>query len=99
MYQDENRFTTLSGILEPHLGHAAIGTIPFFCHFTGVETIKAGTPVAQFILIPDEQEAEIIDFEDDKNYKKERSINYLQLTESFNRNYGKMREFWKKYGW
>ena len=30
---------------------------------------------------------------------KERQINYLQLTESFNRNYGKMREFWKKYGW
>ena len=99
MYQDENRFTTLSGILEPQLGHAAIGTIPFFCHFTGVETIKAGTPVAQFILIPNEQEAEVIDIEDDKNYKKERQINYLQLTESFNRNYGKMREFWKRYGW
>ena len=72
---------------------------PFFCHFTGVETIKAGTPVAQFILIPNEQEAEVIDLEDDKNYKKERQIDYLQLTESFNRNYGKMREFWKKYGW
>ena len=99
MYQDENRFTTLSGILEPQLGHAAIGTIPFFCHFTGVETIKAGTPVAQFILIPEEQEFEVIDIEDDKNYNKERQINYLQLTESFNRNYGKMREFWKKYGW
>ena len=67
MYQDENRFTTLSGILEPQLGHAAIGTIPFFCHFTGVETIKAGTPVAQFILIPNEQEAEVIDLEDDKS--------------------------------
>jgi len=100
MYQDENRFTTLSGILEPHLGHAAVGTIPFYCHFTGVETIKAGTPVAQFILIPDEDKELIVkDFEDDKNYKKERSINYLQLTESFNRNYGKMREFWRKYGW
>ena len=37
--------------------------------------------------------------EDDKNYIKERSINYLQLQESFNRNYNKMREFWKKYGW
>ena len=100
MYQDENRFTTLSGILEPHLGHAAVGTIPFYCHFTGVETIKAGTPVAQFVLIPDDNnEMKVIDFEDDKNYIKERSINYLQLQESFNRNYNKMREFWKKYGW
>tara|TARA_B100001094_G_scaffold181697_1_gene176069 strand:+ start:72 stop:197 length:126 start_codon:yes stop_codon:yes gene_type:complete len=41
----------------------------------------------------------VIDIEDDKNYNKERQINYLQLTESFNRNYGKMREFWKRYGW
>jgi hypothetical protein len=100
MYLDDNRFTTCSGILEPHLGHAAIGTVPFFCHFTGIETIKAGTPIAQFVLIPDEDnEMKVIDFEDDKNYIKERSMNYLQLQQSFNKNYNKIREFWKSYGW
>ena len=99
MYQDENRFTTLSGILEPHLGHAAVGTIPFYCHFTGVETIKAGTPLAQFVLIPDNMNFEVKSLDDDKDYLKERSLNTLLLQETFNKNYNRIREFWKKYGW
>ena len=99
MYQDENRFTTLSGILEPHLGHAAVGTIPFYCHFTGVETIKAGTPLAQFVLIPDNMNFEVKSLDDDKDYLKERSLNTLLLQETFNKNYNRIREFWKKFGW
>ena len=60
MYQDENRFTTLSGILEPQLGHAAIGTIPFFCHFTGVETIKSrNTCCSIYINTNEEHEFEV----------------------------------------
>ena len=100
-YQDDFRFTACSGILEPHLGHAAVGTIPVFWHNTSGETlIKAGTPLAQYILIKDgEIESKVIDYMDDKNYIKERSLNYMLLTQSFNRSYNKIREFWKRYGW
>ena len=86
MYQDENRFTTLSGILEPHLGHAAVGTIPFYCHFTGVETIKAGTPLAQFVLIPDNMNFEVKSLDDDKikelsEYAKRKEEIFIDLKE------------------
>ena len=98
---DDFRFTTCSGILDPQLGHAAVGTIPMFWHSTSGETIvKAGTPLAQFILIPkDEPNYSNIDKDNDSNYVKEKNMTQLLLTQSFNRNYNKMKEFWKKYGW
>ena len=34
-----------------------------------------------------------------KDYLKERSLNTLLLQETFNKNYNRIREFWKKYGW
>ena len=100
-YQDDFRFTTCSGVLEPRLGHATIGTVPMFWHSTEGETIiKAGTPIAQFILIPgDESDYVNIDKNDDPNFEKESNMTRQLLTEGFNRNYNKMREFWKKYGW
>ena len=72
-----------------------------FWHSTSGETIvKAGTPLAQFILIPkDEPNYSNIDKDNDPNYLKEKNLTQLLLTQSFNRNYNKMKEFWKKYGW
>ena len=100
-YLDDFRFTAVNGILESEMGHAAVGTIPAFFHATeGTYTIKAGTPLAQFILIPkDEADFKNIDWADDPNYKKERNINFLLLKQSFDVNYNKIRDFWKKYGW
>ena len=55
---DDNRFTTMSGVLDPQLGIAGVGTIPMFWHCVDDEEeiiLKAGTPLAQFILIPKEE--------------------------------------------
>ena len=34
---DDNRFTTMAGVLHPHLGLAAVGTIPMWIHTTDDE--------------------------------------------------------------
>tara|TARA_B100000929_G_scaffold289148_1_gene279082 strand:+ start:965 stop:1762 length:798 start_codon:yes stop_codon:yes gene_type:complete len=98
---DDFRFTTCSGILDPQLGHAAVGTIPVFWHSTSGETlVKAGTPLAQFILIPkDEPDYSQTDKDSDPNFVKEGNMTKQLLYQSFNRNYNKVREFWNKYGW
>ena len=100
---DENRFTTMSGVLDPHLGLASVGTIPMWWHTTNDDeehTIKAGTPLAQFILIPKEEP----DFtqksmDEDKNFKTEYAMNQLLLAGTFSRSYSKVKEFWKSKGW
>jgi len=101
MYLDDNRFTVCTGFYDPQLGIADIGTVPIFCHvLEGTHTILAGTPVAQFILIPKEEPSfKIIDEASDKNYKKENIITKKLLSASFNVNYNNIKEFWKKYGW
>ena len=101
MYLDDNRFTTCNGIYDPQLGIADIGTVPLFWHsLEGQHTIAAGTPVAQFILIPKEEpNFKIIEEENDKKFQKEHIITRKLLSQSFNVNYSSIREFWKKYGW
>jgi hypothetical protein len=101
MYLDDNRFTTCNGIYDPQLGIADIGTVPLFWHsLEGQHTIAAGTPVAQFILIPKEEpNFKIIEEENDKKFQKEYIITRKLLSQSFNVNYPQIKEFWKKYGW
>ena len=100
---DDNRFTTMAGVLHPHLGIAAVGTIPMWWHTTDDEveqTLLAGTPLAQFVLVPQEEpNFTIIDSIDDPNYVKEERFNNLMFSNSFTRSYAKVREFWKKKGW
>ena len=101
MWLDDWRFTTCSGIFDPQLGLADVGTIPVLWHsLKGQVLIKAGTPMAQFILIPKEDpDFENINFEDDKNFAREFNLHRLTLKQRFNTNYGQIREFWKNYGW
>lgn len=101
MYLDDFRFTICSGIYDPLLGIADIGTVPLFWHsLDGTHTLKAGTPIAQFILIPkEEHNFKIVEESNDKNFKKERIVTKKLLSESFTTNYNKIREFWKNYGW
>lgn len=100
---DENMFTTMAGVLDPHLGLAAVGTVPMWWHCVddNVEhTLKEGTPIAQFVLVPKEEpDFEMIDSLEDPNYVKEERFNNILLTNTFTRSYARVREFWKKYGW
>ena len=100
---DENRFTTMSGVLDPELGPANVGTIPMYWHCVDDEKdiiLKAGTPLAQFILIPKEEpDFTQVDLNEDPKFQKEIRMNQLLLSGTFNRSYTKVREFWKRYGW
>ena len=100
---DDNRFTTMSGVLDPHLGPASVGTIPMYWHCTDDTQeiiLKAGTPLAQFILIPKEEpDFTQVELNEDTKFQKEYRMNQLLLAGTFNRSYTKVREFWKKYGW
>ena len=100
---DDNRFTTMSGVLDPHLGIASIGTIPMWWHTTNDDEehiLKAGTPLAQYILIPKEEpDFTQVEVNDDKKFQKEYMMNQLLMAGTFKRSYTKVREFWKKYGW
>ena len=100
---DDNRFTTMSGVLDPHLGIAGVGTIPMFWHCVDDEEeiiLKAGTPLAQFILIPKEEpDFTQVDITEDPKFEKEYKMNQLLLAGTFNRSYSKVKEFWKRYGW
>ena len=100
---DDNRFTTMSGVLDPHLGLANVGTIPMFWHTTNDDeeiTLEAGTPLAQYILIPKEEpDFTQVEINDDKKFQKEYMMNQLLMAGTFKRSYTKVREFWKKYGW
>ena len=62
-------------------------------------TLKAGTPLAQYILIPKEEP----DFTQVESLKikilKWNIMNQLLLAGTFKRSYQRVREFWKKYGW
>ena len=63
-------------------------------------TLLAGTPIAQFVLVPKEEpDFKMIDSLDDPNYVKEDRLNGIMLSNSFTRSYAKVREFWKKKGW
>ena len=100
---DDNRFTTMSGVLDPELGPANVGTIPMFWHTTNDDEeiiLKAGTPLAQYILIPKEEpDFTQVEINDDKKFQKEYMMNQLLMAGTFKRSYTKVREFWKKYGW
>ena len=100
---DDNRFTTISGVIDPELGISDVGTIPMYWHCVDDEKdiiLKAGTPLAQFILIPKgEPDFTQVDLNEDPKFQKEIRMNQLLLSGTFNRSYTKVREFWKRYGW
>ena len=100
---DDNRFTTMSGVIDPELGMAGVGTIPMYWHCIDDEqeiTLKAGTPIAQFILIPKEEpDFTQVDLNEDSKFQKEYSMNQLLLAGTFDRSYARVKEFWKNYGW
>lgn len=54
-YLDESRFTTLSGYFSHGYGPAPLNPQLFWHVLNGKTLIKAGTPIAQYLLVPKEQ--------------------------------------------
>ena len=96
-YLDDFRFTTCSGVLDCDMGIGSI-MVPIFWHSTkGEELIKAGTPIAQLILIPkDEIEHRNLNVITDSKYREDERITYLMLKQHFTVNYNKIKKFWKE---
>lgn len=97
-YLDDFRFTTCSGVLDCNMGLGGLA-LPMFWHATkGQHLIKAGTPLAQLILIPkDEIEHRNLNLVTDPKFREEARVGYLMLRQQFTVNYNKVKEFWKKH--
>lgn len=54
-HADENRFTTISGYFNQDAGPASLNVQLLWHVMNGEELIKAGTPIAQYVLVPKEQ--------------------------------------------
>lgn len=52
VYQDDNRFTTLHGVFNSEHGPAPLNPQLLWHVPTGKTVIKAGTPIAQYFLVP-----------------------------------------------
>jgi hypothetical protein len=83
-YSDESRFTVLPGTFYAGI---AVCNLQMLWHVTNGKTvIKAGTPLAQFILIPENQpEATVRSVEDMLPHR----LHNLKLSSVFNRTYEK----------
>ena len=76
-YSSEGRFTTASGVLDPKESNQI--NVQLFWHITnGVEVIKAGTPLAQYIPIKRSFTPDfIVDDETEKDLLNERKLHYI----------------------
>jgi len=76
-YSSESRFTAASGVLDPKESNQI--NVQLFWHvMDGVEVIKAGTPLAQYIPIQRNFEPNfIVDVENERDKIKDRSLKYI----------------------
>lgn len=91
LLSDDNRFTVVEGLYE--LGSPAELNIPVYWNTKGVTTIKAGTPLAQLILIPDTEYEHTVEA---MSYKVQKELRLLRkvLGASFITSYSKIRKLW-----
>lgn len=88
-YSDENRFTTCSGAYD--YGIATLN-VPVYWHELNDNTlIRAGTPIAQLILVPKEEYSFKITDVDHKAEKLAELIN----SNTFIKNYKNIKDFWR----
>jgi hypothetical protein len=95
-YHDENRFTSLPGIYSPKYGSAELN-IPIIFHLKNEKClIKAGTPIAQFILFKDEDiNFENIYIKENKELDKKQKITAIFNNMSFKKIYNNITNFYK----
>ena len=92
MMSDETNFTPVEGVYD--IGDQAGLAIPVYWHNVGTKVLKAGTPLAQLILIPDE-EYEFTVEGDTSETEKEFNIQNMLYSNTLFRNYNKIRKFWR----
>lgn len=91
-YSDENRFTTLPGFFSHEHGPAPLNTQLMWHVMEGKTLIKAGTPIAQYILMPkDKYESEV------RSFKHTNHHEFQQLLDNhrFVKNYAEVRKIYK----
>ena len=76
-YSSESRFTTASGVLDPSESNQI--NVQLFWHvMDGIEVIKAGTPLAQYIPIQRKFDPDfIVDVENEKDKLRDKSLKYI----------------------
>jgi hypothetical protein len=90
-YSDENRFTTINGFFSHEHGPAQMNPQFMWHVMRGKTLVKAGTPIAQYILIPkDKYEMEI------KALKQATEHEFFELTNShrFIKNYAEIKRIY-----
>ncbi len=94
---DENNFTAVEGMYSSDLGPAGM-TIPVYWHALGqTKTLKAGTPLAQLILVKSENiEYSVGNITEEQ--KDNLAINDKFFSQSFYRNYNTIKKYWKSVG-
>lgn len=96
-YNEENRFTAFSGVLDPTISNEL--NVPLFWHIlNGKTVIEAGTPLALLTPIKQEKfnfvikEQNIEDEENRKNLLHSRAISFSKPSSYFLKRYQKQRE-------
>lgn len=88
-YYDDNRFTTNAGCYSNEMSVADL-TVPVYWHITnGNILIKAGTPIAQLLLVPKEQ----IDFEIIEVPEHLEQVNHIVKNNTFITDYKSIKDF------
>ncbi len=90
---DENEFTAVEGMYGGDLGPAILN-VPVYWHNLGnIKTIKAGTPLAQLILVPDEEYEYSVEPSTEETNKIFDVYGKL-INNTFMVNYNKLKQWW-----
>ncbi len=79
-YQDDSRFEILPGVFDRNYGWAAMN--PFFRWNVkeGIELIPAGTPIAQYILVPKDEISHSCENYDPEKHRDVRLLDWIKQT-------------------
>ena len=91
-YHDDNRFTTNAGCYTDEMKIADLN-VPMYWHLLNDNTlIKAGTPIAQLILVPKDQ----IDFEIIPIPQELEQVNNIVKNNAFIKDYKDIKSFFRQ---
>ena len=92
-HADENRFTAVPGYFSKEAGPASMNVQLLWHVVNGEELIKAGTPIAQYILVPKEQPDSICR---DEQHSDNIWLSHLYDTSKFVKNYNEVKKLFTK---
>lgn len=95
-FSDENRFQTITGIVEEEHGIVKLN-FPMYWFEQETTLLKQGTPIAQLMVIKqDEVEAEISNMDNNPRFKEKMQGAWYNLRSTFTRNYKEINRRWRK---